>query len=246
MAEIEDEAEILFEVVDKDGTKHAFGRISDGGTVRRIAEEIAGKKLLIADGHHRYETALKYSIENAGDEKKRYVLATLVPGNDPGLAVMPTHRIFKNVQIATEELLQRASSFFAIWEMLSLDEMLRYMRANDRVCLGVIMANGQKFVFELAWKPADGPLWSVDTYVCEELILNKILSKKGEVTVEYDHDALSVAKKMENGAETLAVILSPPKLETIWQVAKEGERMPKKSTYFHPKVWSGFVAYNMR
>lgn len=237
--------ETIFEVTDKDGTRHVFGRISNKTLIEAIKRELGGKRLLIADGHHRYETALRYSTENPGDPRKGYVLATMIAGNDPGLVVLPTHRIFSGVQIATEEFLHHASKFFAIWEVGTLEEVVTLTTKNDRPSLGVLMADGRKFVFELAWKPTDDPLWSVDAYVCEELVMNKILKKKGEVKVDFDHEATSVAEKMGGKAGCLAVLLSPPKLEVIWQVAKEGEKMPRKSTYFYPKVWSGFVVYRM-
>jgi uncharacterized protein (DUF1015 family) len=64
--------------------------------------------------------------------------------------------------------------------------------------------------------------------------------------MEYDHDLASVKDKIASGKWDLAVALSPPKLETIWSVAKLGEKMPRKSTYFWPKIWSGFVMYSMK
>jgi uncharacterized protein (DUF1015 family) len=236
----------LFEVAENSGTKHTLSRVSDPEAIKTVKSELGKKKLLIADGHHRYETALRYSLEHPQDHNKGYVLATLVAGNDPGLVVLPTHRIFKGIQVNTEEFLFHASKFFAIWEMLSMEEMARMLSMNSRVSLGILMADGRKFVFELAWKPTDDPLWSVDAYVCEELLLKKILQKKGEVAIEYDHDVASTEQKLKEGGGVLAVILSPPKLDAIWKVASEGEKMPKKSTYFYPKVWSGFVAYLMR
>jgi len=246
MAEALGKAEMLFSYKDQDGTEHAFGRISDGASIKELRSALAHKKLLIADGHHRYETALRYSQEHGSDERKGYVLATLVAGNDPGLAVMPTHRIFKGIEISMDEFLFHASKFFAIWEVKSLGEVVRLISLNKRTSLGVLFPGGQMFVFELAWRPTDDPLWSVDAYVCEELLLKKILQKKGEVKVDYDHDATSAAKKVDAEGAALAVILSPPKLDVIWTVAKEGEKMPRKSTYFYPKVWSGFVALDMR
>jgi len=243
---INSKASTLFAVMDEQGTEHSLGRISDQHLIAELRTELSKKKLLIADGHHRYETALRYSTEHPDDAKKGFILATLVASNDPGLVVLPTHRIFKGIQISTDELLFHAAKFFAIWEVQTMDEMARLLSVNNRVCLGVIMADGRKFIFELAWKPTEDPLWSVDAYVCEELVLKKILQKKGEVAVEYDHDATSVEGKVSAGGIGLAVILSPPKLDAIWKVASEGEKMPKKSTFFFPKVWSGFVAYLMR
>jgi uncharacterized protein (DUF1015 family) len=246
MDAIASKATMLFEVLDETGTKHSFGKISDPELIEWIGAELGKKKLLIADGHHRYETALRYSSEHPGDKKKGYVLATLIAGNDPGLVVLPTHRLFKGIQITTDEFLFHAAKFFAIWEVQTMDEMARLLSINKRVSLGILMQDGRKFVFELAWKPTEDPLWTVDAYVCEELVLKKILQKKGDVAIDYDHDALSVEQKLIAGGGTMAVILSPPNLDNIWKVANEGEKMPKKSTYFYPKVWSGFVGYLMR
>jgi uncharacterized protein (DUF1015 family) len=170
----------------------------------------------------------------------------LVAGNDPGLVVLPTHRLYGGVEINTEEFLFHASKFFAIWVVKTLEEMTKLMSVNARVSLGIIMGDGRRFVFELAWRPSEDPLWSVDAYVCEELILKKILQKKGEVSVKFDHEVTSIEEKLMSGGGALAVVLSSPKLDSIWKVAKEGEKMPKKSTYFYPKVWYGFVAYLMR
>lgn len=245
LREMASQAEGLFSLTDGDGTVHSFARISDRALVSRLGQALAEKSLLIADGHHRYETALRYSQENPGDGKKGYVLATLVAGNDPGLTVMPTHRIFKNVEINLDDLLFRASKFFAIWEARSMEELMRMIERNSRTSLGAIMPGGQKFIMELAWRPNEDPLWSVDAYVCEELVLKKILQKKGDVLVEYDHDAASAAAKASGDGVTMVVLLSPPRMDLIWAVAREGEKMPRKSTYFFPKVWSGFVAYDM-
>ncbi len=243
---IDSKMELLFEVKDDTGAIHSLGRISDPGLIEKLRTELGEKRLLIADGHHRYETALRYSLEHPEEPKKGYLLATLVASNDPGLVVLPTHRIFKGIQIGTDELLFHSAKFFAIWEVQSMDEMIKLLSINNRVSLGVLTAEGRHFVFELAWVPTEDPLWSIDAYVCEELMLKKVLQKKGDVAVEYDHDARSVEEKLKAGNGVLAVILSSPKLDAIWRVAAEGEKMPKKSTYFYPKIWSGFVSYLMR
>ncbi|MEM0449044.1 MAG: DUF1015 domain-containing protein [Methanomassiliicoccales archaeon] len=243
--EMKERAERIFTFIDNYGTEHCFSRISDNDMKSTLNAVLKNKKLLIADGHHRYETALRYAQENTDDERKKYLLATLVAGNDPGLAVLPTHRIFRNVQIGVDEFLLRASNFFAVWEARSMDELFRLTANNSRPSLGVVMPGGRMFILELAWRPSEDPLWSIDAYVCEELILKKILEKKGEVKVEYDHDALSAVSKTEQEGVAMAIILSPPRMDLIWEVAKSGQRMPKKSTYFYPKVWSGFVIYDM-
>jgi uncharacterized protein (DUF1015 family) len=107
--------------------------------------------------------------------------------------------------------------------------------------------DGRTFVAELLHHDKKNPLGNLDTYLCEELIYKRILAKEGvEVKVEFDHDFASVEGKMKEGTWDLAVILSPPSLDLVWKLARSGKKMPKKSTYFWPKIWSGFVLYEMK
>jgi uncharacterized protein (DUF1015 family) len=242
-------AEKLFDYEDPAGGRHSFSIIRDKGTIEQLRSFLAAKKLLIADGHHRYETALKYSMENPGDRDKGYVLATLVASDDPGLVVEPTHRLLKSINIPPEQFMNATVKDFGIWEMRSLEELGRAMSRSKRVMIGIMFRDGKIFALDHVRPPNDDPMWSIDTYVCEELVIKpvqSILPADNQMKVEYDHALESVREKMRGGGYDMAIILSPPQLETIWTLAKSGRKMPKKSTYFYPKVWSGFVIYQMR
>jgi uncharacterized protein (DUF1015 family) len=91
-------------------------------------------------------------------------------------------------------------------------------------------------------------MWSVDTFVCEKVLLDKVIVPRAgkDFKIAYDHDPISVGDKIQKGETDMAVILNTPNLEAIWQLALGGRVMPKKSTYFWPKIWSGFLYYRMK
>jgi len=97
--------------------------------------------------------------------------------------------------------------------------------------------------------PRGDILWTIDTYVCQEIILKDILyqmPKGNELVIDYDHDLASVERKVKAGGTDLTILVRAPPLEEVWSVAQAGRKMPKKTTYFWPKVWSGFVLYRMK
>jgi len=237
-----------FHFVDASGVSHSFCIIREKKVIMQLNALFAAKQVLIADGHHRYETALQYSQENPQDKEKGFVLATLVGSDDPGLLVEPTHRLLQDIGMPVDQFMTAIVKDFGIWEMRSAAELATAMERSKRVMLGALLPDGRIFALEHLEAPDDNPLWSVDTFVCEELVVKPILSAlppDKPARIEYDHDLGSVRKKMETGTYAIAIVLSPPKLETIWEMARSGKKMPKKSTYFYPKVWSGFVIMPM-
>jgi|WetSurMetagenome_2_1015567.scaffolds.fasta_scaffold22969_2 uncharacterized protein (DUF1015 family) len=238
----------LFEFIDPAGVSHSFRIIKKKKAVDQLRSILTTKKVLIADGHHRYETALKYSLENPEDQEKRYVLTTLVASDDPGLVVEPTHRLLRSNGIPSEQFMNATAKDFGIWEMRSMEDLGLAMSRSKRVMIGILLEGGKIFALDHLQPPNKDPMWSIDAYVCEELVIKPIQSSMpadNQMKVEYDHDLESVKAKMKTGEYDMAVILSPPKLETIWALARSGRKMPKKSTYFYPKIWSGFVIYAM-
>ena len=90
-------------------------------------------------------------------------------------------------------------------------------------------------------------MWKLDTYVAQEKILKGVYkSDEGKGIVSYDAELSSVKQKMADKKHDLAIILNEPSLQTIWDLSMDGKRMPKKTTFFFPKIWSGFVFYLMR
>ncbi len=231
---------LVYRYVDSDGVEHRYYRLSDPAITARITEELSSQKMLIADGHHRYETALNYALENPDDEKKQYVLATLVPADDEGLVIWPTHRLVKAGDISEKNAVKGISKSLALTEA-SREDMLA--RLGDHM-MGLVFKTGACYLADYDGK-AD-PMWTLDTYVAQEKILKGVYkSDEGKADVAYDAETESALAKMDAKEYDLAIILNAPSLQKIWDLSMIGKRMPKKTTFFFPKIWSGFVFYRM-
>jgi uncharacterized protein (DUF1015 family) len=247
LEEVCKQAEGLFDVTDDMGTVHQILRVSEPATVAALKNMFSSKKMLIADGHHRYETAYRYSQENPGDEMKAYVLCTMVSSQDSGMFVHPTHRLVKGLDYRPDDLLNRMRERFTVREVRDAEQMEEMLMEASNPTFGLMLKDGSMHVAEYT-APQDDILWSVDAYICQEVIFNEVLqsmSAGGSLTVEHDHEISTAARRMADGELDLAVIIRAPSLELVWKVAESGRKMPKKTTYFWPKVWSGFVLYQM-
>ena len=238
---IDESAVPLYEYTDKDGVTHRYFRISDKDVLSAITSELANQKMLIADGHHRYETALNYSLENPGNEKKSYVLATLVPANDEGLVIWPTHRLLNAEDIGENSAIKKISKTLKVEEASDVKDMLSKLKDHK---MGLLFKSGKCLLADNA--SSDDPMWNLDTYIAQEAVINGVYkADEGKSKVSYDAEIDSVLKKMEAKGYDLAIILNDPSLQTIWDLSMIGKRMPKKTTFFFPKIWSGFVFYRM-
>jgi uncharacterized protein (DUF1015 family) len=235
---IRDNERLIYRFSDDDGVEHRYCRLSDPETVAGIVNELKDQKMLIADGHHRYETALAYSEENPDSEKKGYVLATLVAGNDPGLVIWPTHRLVKTESISESNALRKINKTFETTEV-SENDLEKMLPEHD---MGFITRSGKFFVAD--YKGTE-PV-NIDTYIAQERILKDVYKwDEGKSEVDYDAELDSVKEKMKAGQYDLAIVLNRPEYDTVRNLSVEGKRMPKKTTYFFPKIWSGWVMYRM-
>lgn len=238
---INDNASLVYRYVDDSGVEHKYYKLSDPEITSQITEQLRDQKMLIADGHHRYETALNYSLENPDDEKKGYVLATLVAADNAGLVIWPTHRLVDSDNISEKNAIKGISKEMTLTEVTE-EEMESGLKDH---MMGLMFKSGNCF---LADYEGDGSaMWKLDTYVAQEKILKGVYkSDEGKGIVSYDAELSSVKKKMTDKKHDLAIVLNDPSLQTIWDLSMDGKRMPKKTTFFFPKIWSGFVFYLMR
>ena len=234
-------AKPLYTYTDNSCVTHEYLRIEDKKIIERITSELSSQKMLIADGHHRYETALNYSLENPGNEMKSYVLTTLVSSKDPGLVIWPTHRLIKSDEISEKNAISKISSKMETIEAVDADEMMSKLKDWE---MGLLFRSGRCLLAK--YNGNGDPMWSLDTYVAQELIMKDIYkTDEGKGEVGYDAEYTSVKQKMDAKEYDLAIILNEPSLKTIWDLSMIGKRMPKKTTFFFPKIWSGFVFYKM-
>jgi uncharacterized protein (DUF1015 family) len=244
------------DVTDGDGTTHRVWRTDDPAVHEAIATELAPGELLIADGHHRYETSLAYQVEVGSGGPQDYVLMALVSLEDPGLTVFPTHRLISGLadDPAKQEALGTGLRELFEVEEVPTDQLdpggtegvgvFGYMDSNHR----------QAFRLRLASNPAlDRALGgrseayrTLDAAILEELVLKEILgmstddiaAKRG---IGYTPSIEEALAKLDTGDYQAAFLLRPTPVEQVREVAAAGETMPPKSTYFFPKLLTGLV-----
>jgi uncharacterized protein (DUF1015 family) len=242
------------QTTDDDSTVNRLGRVDDEGAIAVVQEVLAGTELLIADGHHRYETARVYAEEIGGEGPHRYVLMCLVALQDPGLTVFPTHRLVRGLRPDQHERL--AAALRRDFEIERLDDTAALAPAASGVVrIGYIDAHfKQPFMLTLrdpaiadaALPDRAEPYRRLDTAVLETLILKGALGMTDE---DIDHlDGLGYARDFDQALELIqsaeydaAFFMAPTPVERVHEVAAAGESMPPKSTYFFPKVPTGLL-----
>ena len=242
------------EATDEDGTVNRLWRVADAGTIETVQAALAGAELLIADGHHRYETARVYAEEIGGEGEHRYVLMCLVALQDPGLTVFPTHRLVRGLDSGKQEALRDAIMRDFEVEEVSREEIAPPEGAGP-LELGYIDSHHRK-PYRLRLKDqaiADEALAGhaeayrhLDTGVLEALLLKGALGMTDDDISHlegfgYARDSEQALGLIDSGAFDAAFILRPTPVAQVREVAAAGENMPPKSTYFFPKVLTGLL-----
>ncbi len=256
------------DITDYRGFRHRMWIDESEASNRALVEALSVRKVYIADGHHRYETALNYRRhlrEVLGEKAPAgadYVMMYLCPMSDPGLVIFPTHRLLNQNRFSKDEMLQRLSQFFKIsgkcftdeTEPVIRDRFLWKMKKQEN-CLGLYMAGRQTYYTlkltdagrreaHLGAEPAE--LAALDTVVLSSLVFKAALGLTEEDldnpdVISYVSNlgtALKMIREEEHGA---AFILNPSTVEDILRVTEKGLVMPRKSTFFYPKVTTGLV-----
>lgn len=250
-----------------DDDRHQLWVVTESRAVQALTRLFEEKPLYIADGHHRYESALKYRREQeallgntTGEEPFNFLMMEMVSITDPGLVILPSHRLIRGVRWANiNGLIPRLEELFDVTEF-HLDKPNAWTSIEDElekpgVTRLALFGLGGDRVHVLAVKdqgklnqmmPAfHSDLYkSLDVSIVDHIILEGLLGLNDMTDlsrISFSHDREEVIDLVRSGQHQLAVILRTVKPETIVTVADAGERMPRKSTYFHPKLPSGLV-----
>jgi uncharacterized protein (DUF1015 family) len=259
-------------VRDEYSTIHTMWRVSDPRTVERVAESMAPKKLVIADGHHRYETALAYSrlrrTEAPGDVRAGYVMATFVPLENEGLTILPTHRLVHSLDtFSWEEFCSGVEQFFFIEDLKlsgppeqdapSIRQSLeRAGRAQPAIAAyggpkrSVLLRLRQDINLNHTLPEIPETLQRLDLVLLHELVLEKVLSinrqdVREQKYLRYLRDLDSALSEVAAGRAQLAFLMNPTPIQAVCENAFAGLVLPQKSTDFYPKLLSGLTAYWM-
>ncbi len=251
---LEEHAEPWAQTTDDDGTVNRLARVDDPAAIERVEGILSQTELLIADGHHRYETARVYADEVGGEGPHRYVLMCLVALQDPGLTVFPTHRLVNGLTADQQEAL--ATSLRNEFEIAALESTSELVpEASNTVRIGYADSHFRKpymltltdqAIADAALPDHAPPYRRLDTAVLEALILKGALEMSDEDIDElnglaYARDFDQALELIESGAYDAAFFMAPPPIAEVQDVAAAGESMPPKSTYFFPKVPTGLL-----
>jgi uncharacterized protein (DUF1015 family) len=244
------------EVTDGDDTTHRVWRVGDPTVHKAIASELEPGELLIADGHHRYETSLAYQREVGAGGPADYVLMALVSLGDPGLTVFPTHRLISG--LADDPAKQQAlgADLREIFEVEEVPAEQLDPGGSDGVGVFGFIDSHHRQAFRLrlretghldeALADRSAAYRTLDAAILEELVLKGILAmstddiaaKRG---IGYTPSIDEALAKLDAGDYQAAFLLRATPVEQVRAVAAEGETMPPKSTYFFPKLLTGIV-----
>jgi uncharacterized protein (DUF1015 family) len=237
----------LMEVCDDYGARHRVSAITDSEAVARIQRSMADRKLLIADGHHRYETALAYARENPALPSAECVMMTFVNMHSPGLKILATHRVLRHLPgFDSASFFRRLGRNWTVTRLESLDGLREALQVRDplRLQIGVIVAR------EICLLGRPRRENELDVPALHQQILGGILGI-GEEEVRDEKNITYVrgldaaaAEVFEKGAQ-IAFVLQPTPIEDMARIAFTGGVMPQKSTDFYPKLLSGLTIYQL-
>jgi uncharacterized protein (DUF1015 family) len=256
------------DVVDEYGVAHRVWQISDPAAISAVQEKMRDKKLVIADGHHRYETALTFRDEcraAAGSPANtqapyEFVMMTFVNMNDPGLLVLPTHRVVHSLSSFSADEFQKSSSAF--FEVEAIDPALDAARATallherGRSGTALLAVTANRAFLLHSPKPAGAKFFaglstrqqSLDVVQLHKCLLEGVLklseeSIRNQQNLSYLREASEALAQVRKGAANIAFLMNPCPVGQVRDVAFAGEVMPQKSTDFYPKLMSGLTAY---
>jgi uncharacterized protein (DUF1015 family) len=253
-------------LLDEYETLHRVWCIRDHGLIQTMQEKMRDKKLLIADGHHRYETALAYRDERRAETGSsdpnasyEFVMMTFVPMESRGLVILPTHRIVHGLpDFDRERMLEAAAEFFDI------DRIdLRTESRSATTLLGQAGENGTAFVavtrqgpylmrakqaaIQHALRDLPALQRQLDVVQLHRVLLERVLGISEEAirnqeNIRYERDAFEAISWVRQGAN-VAFLMNSAKIEQVRDIAFGGEVLPQKSTDFYPKLLSGLAIY---
>ncbi|MCU0980671.1 MAG: DUF1015 domain-containing protein, partial [Pirellulaceae bacterium] len=257
------------EAVDHLDVVHRMWPVSDLKVIGEVASVLGPRPMFIADGHHRYETACNYRDHLAAGQTlpashpANFVLGMCVSMSDPGMIVLPTHRLFRGLpELTSAQLIERLGDCFqtslagqgpeaagSVWETIEVEEeqgILGFYTSADRQwVLARITPAGQARMAEVATD--HGSQWQqLGVSILHRLVIETLLDAKQLPKAEYVHLVEELVDFLQRGDEPgkpfpLATLVMPATVQDVRKISEDQERMPAKSTYFYPKLLSGLV-----
>jgi uncharacterized protein (DUF1015 family) len=234
----------IADLSNSEGVKNKLWSVSDKSIIEWVKNYMKSRRLLIADGHHRYETALEYrnlrrKESNLVSEENpyEYVMMYISRAEGEGLIIKPTHRVVKRLRIDINELLKRLTESFKV-EKIPLCE---YSTLNLKPQEFALLTGNSDSVFKFSVKePLPFRYKNLGVMLLHTLVFGKIISEE-ESEILYTKSIEEVVSLVKSGQYELGIVLAPISAPDVFEVAMAGEKMPHKTTYFYPKLLSGLV-----
>jgi uncharacterized protein (DUF1015 family) len=254
------------EATDHLGVMHRMWPMTDPAVISKLTGLMGPKPIFIADGHHRYETACNYRAElvaAAGgslpeQHPANYVLMVCISMDDPGLIVLPTHRLIRGLaEMDSAELAKKLGDSFtcriagegadlaqSVWDTIETDgdqgTIGLFTEKDQRWTIARLTDAGRRRMAEVAAEHSAD--WQgLGMAVLHRLLVDTLLGAKGHPKPDYVHLVEEVEQGLETSEFPLAALVMPATVEHIRLISQHGERMPAKSTYFYPKLLGGLV-----
>jgi uncharacterized protein (DUF1015 family) len=250
-------------VTDDLGIANEVRAIDDAEEIAIVQRALSNARVLIADGHHRYETALQYRRQRRAEEGNPagvrgydYVMMTLVAFNDPGLVILPTHRLVRNLPAdAIASFEARASDLFEVRAAASIGELRAAIDEHDRATIGVALKGDERLrilrlrdyeAVAAAMPEVPIAVRELGVSILHTLLFERIFGiKPDEVrkggNIEYTIDGEGAVAQVIAGTADGAFLTAAPTVHDVERVCSAGATMPEKSTYFYPKLLTGLV-----
>ncbi len=259
------------DITDDEGIRHRIWVVDNENDVAAISKNMMDKYVIIADGHHRYKTALALQKENPDLKTAKYRMLTFVNISNPGLVILPTHRVVQNLDnFSQKKLLQDIRKYFDLVEFDNKDKMFELMDIKFKRgehSFGLFMNDNKFYAFTLKDSkimdnilPDKSPeLRKLDVAILHSLVLDKMLGidkekllqgtvKGGGYVIYIKGIGDAVDESINTVKENAQAVffMNPTRVQEVEAVSKNFEVMPQKSTFFHPKVWTGFTINKLR
>lgn len=257
---------LLIDITTDDGNRHQVWGVSDAATLKQVNEGMQDKVVFIADGHHRYETALGYrdylraegKLKNENDAAN-FVMMYLCPMEDEGLVILPTHRVLvEKSKVSWPLALEKIKKYFEVKEYSSSDssyalkdlenskQEIAFLLSSAEGKAFLIKTNPQKVAQIESLSKIPEAVRNLDVTLLHKYLLPQVfeinLSEGDEAKkIHYVKDTQEALQAPVKGQASLSFILNPTKMKQVEDVSNIGERMPHKSTFFYPKLLSGLM-----
>lgn len=246
-------------VTSDDGVQHRLDVCTRPEDVAAIGAAMERERVWIADGHHRYETALAFREAAGGGDgliPEDFMLISLSSMSDPGLVLLPTHRIITRWDIPFSQVEYRLQRFFNVRKIANddLPEAVRAAAATECSAFGIALPGNIGYfaslvsprdALTLSDSPGSDRLKMLDVSILHDILLKRAFEIEGLERIEYTRNAAEALARVKESTDVAAVITNPPSVEDMRLIAEAGEKMPQKSTYYYPKLLSGLVMWSL-